>query len=113
MRAIKIDVENRSVYEIDLKEGLQPIYDAIGNNCRMFEAPIRFNNNDALFCDEEIALRPDDIVGGFSIMGNDFGQPILNNAIIIGGDEYGESCDAQSPLEYLQERVRFYRRRIS
>jgi hypothetical protein len=111
MRAIKIDVESRSIYEIELEKGLQPIYDAIGNNCTMFEAPIRFLNGDALFCDEEINFRPDDVKGGFSIEGHLFGQPILNNAIIIGSDEEGESCDSDSTIEYLSERVRFYRKR--
>jgi len=109
MRAIKIDVESRSIYEIELKKGLQPIYDAIGNNCTMFEAPVRFLNGDALFCDEEIRFRPDDVKGGFCIIGYQNDQHIINNGIIIGSDSEGESCDSDSTLEYLQERVKFYR----
>jgi hypothetical protein len=111
MRAIKIDVESKSIYEIELKKGLQPIYDVIGNNCTMFEAPIRFLNGDALFCDEEITFRPEDVKGGFSIIGHMNDQPILNNAIIIGSNEEGDSCDSDSTIEYLSERVRFYSRK--
>lgn len=107
MRAIKIDVESKSVYEIEIQDGLQNIYDAIGNNCSLIEAPIRFNESDALLCDEEITFRLDDMKGAFIIEDHLLISPIINNAIIMGCDEEGESADCIISLEYIQERTHF------
>jgi hypothetical protein len=108
MRAIKIDVEKAMVYEIDLAKGLKPMYDAIGNGCSLIEAPARFPDGDALFCDEEITFRPSDMKGAFSLSFWDLRDPIINNAIIVGGDEEGESKDAVMDIQDIIKSITFY-----
>ena len=109
MRAIKIDAKTCTIYEVEVAKGLQPIYDAIGNNCSMFECPIRFENGDAIFVDEEITFRQDDVVGAWTMQGYDFGNPILNNGLVCGSDYEGERVDAQTLIEEIRSKVRFYR----
>jgi len=109
MRAIKIDARTCTIYEVEVAKGLQPIYDAIGNNCSMFECPIRFENGDAIFVDEEITFRQDDIVGAWTMQGYDFGSPIYNNGLVCGSDYEGERVDAQTTIEEIRSKVRFYR----
>jgi len=36
-KAIKIDVALQQVYEVEIADGLQAIYDAIGNGCSLME----------------------------------------------------------------------------
>ena len=103
MRAIKIDVEKQEVYYIEIEKGLQPMYDAIGNGCDLIEAPLRFPKNDALFCDEEINFRQGDVKGGFLI--KKMGYPITNNAIIVGADSYGESCDVKMTIQEAERLI--------
>lgn len=109
MRAIKIDAQKGQVYEVEVAEGLQPIYDAIGNNCSMFQVPIAFDNGDGVFVDEEITFRQDDIVGAWEMDGFDFGRPILNNGLVCGSDMEGERIDAQSELDEIKSKIRFYK----
>lgn len=111
MKAIKIDARTCTIYEVEVAEGLQPIYDAIGNNCSMFECPIRFENGDAIFVDEEITYRQDDMVGAWTMEGYDFGSPIINNGLVCGSDYEGERVDVQTKIEDIRSKVRFYRLR--
>lgn len=103
MKAIKIDVEKRDIYQIELEEGLQPIYDAIGNGCECFSVPLTMFG-DGFFCDEEILFRPDDVKGAFNVDG--FGQ-LINNCIIIGSDEEGNDKDCVLEVEDVKKIVRF------
>lgn len=106
MRAIKIDVQKRDVYEIEMKGGdFRELYGVIGNNCTCFCAPIRFDNDDTMFSDDEILLRPNDIVGGFIMP--DWSYPIYNNAVIIGADDEGESVSAKSDINELKNQITF------
>lgn len=109
MKAIKIDAEKGQVYEVEVAKGLQPIYDAIGNNCSLIECPIAFENGDGIFVDEEITYRVDDIVGAWSMEGYDFGRPILNNGLICGSDQEGERVDCESDLEEIRSKVKFFK----
>jgi hypothetical protein len=95
-KAIKIDVENQSIYAVELSDDYKDIYTKIGNGCTTFAVPITFENQDSIFCDDEVLLRPDDIKGGFILKG--WNYPIIGNAIILGCDEEGESIDAKTSM---------------
>lgn len=95
-KAIKIDVETKSIYQVELSDDYNDIYNKIGNGCTTFAVPITFDNQDSIFCDDEILLRPDNIKGGFIFKGWNF--PIIGNAIILGCDEEGESVDAKTEM---------------
>lgn len=100
MRAIKIDVVKKQVYEIEISKGLNPIYEAIG--CDIFCCPVTWDNQDTIYADDE-ALLKEDAEGCFSFP--DFNYPIVGNALILGTDDMGESVDAKSSVEELQEKI--------
>ncbi len=111
MKAVLINVERQDILEIDLQEGLQNIYKAIGNNCDNIEAPIVFDSKthfgNALYCDGEIRFREDDIKGGFTL--ENWAYPILNNALIVGTNEHGEDIDHDCDIEDLKAQVVWYK----
>ena len=104
-RAIKIDVEQKKIYEIQIGD-FKTIYPAIGNGCDTFTVPIECDNGDSLYCDDEGCLQPE-IKGGFIMTGFRHDAMIVGNAIILGTDEEGESVDAVSTVEELAQSVIF------
>ena len=104
MKVIKIDVVNRRVERIDIKKGLEPLYEAIGNDCSLVEVPVVFPNDDAMFVDEEGYLKEQ--VGGFSMP--DWRHPLTGNALIIGTGDEGVSVNAKSNLDDIRSQVTFY-----
>ena len=115
VRAIKIDVVKMQVYEIYLdSDDLQTYYDAIGNGCSIFEAPIKMRpfyeewegGEDAFFVDGEIMLRIHDVKGGFALPG--FTRPLVNNGLIVGADKNGETINHRQSLEVIQNNIQFF-----
>ena len=100
MRAIKIDVVKKQVYEIEISKGLNPIYESIG--CDIFCCPVTWDNQDTIYADDE-ALLKEDVEGCFSFP--DFNYPIVGNAIILGSDDEGESVDAKTKVSELMEKI--------
>jgi len=103
MKAIKINVEKKRLeyVELDLSNNnYADIYKHIGNGCSHFECPIEFKNQDTIYTDEEICLRENDIKGGFMMENLDY--PILNNGIILGTNQKGNSIDCASKIEDLE-----------
>jgi hypothetical protein len=103
MKAIKIDVRTKKVYEIELEEGLQAIYDNL--NCNTFSCPIQYENDDCMYCDDEALLFPELIEGAFIYP--DWSYPIVSNALIIGTDEDGNSVDCKSTIEEISKGIKF------
>lgn len=104
-KALKIDVVNRTVTEIQVG-GIKSWYEAIGNGCSLVQLPVQFENDDQMFCDEEICLRPVDIKGAFML--NGWRTCIVNNALILGSDDEGESVDAKTPIEDILGQIRWF-----
>ena len=102
MKAIKIDVEKQSVYEITLGDDYKEIYPHIGNGCGLFSIPVTFENGDSLYADDEGLLHPE-MIGGF-LMPN-WITPIVGNAIILGADDEGESIDYKSNIEHISNQI--------
>ena len=99
-KAIKINVETRQIESVTIGSS-KDIYEQIG--CELFEVPLVFDNEDALYCDEEALLR-NNIKGGFMMPG--WVRPIIGNAIILGSKKNGNSCDCKSGISDLK--VKFY-----
>lgn len=105
MKAIKIDVLQKEIYEIRINHGLDAIYEAIGNQCSLFCCPFVLPNRDTFYLDDEaLCFGLDYIKGGFSVMGNTY----VNNAIILGTDEEGESIDVKTTVEDLKKIISFH-----
>jgi len=104
-KAIKINVEKQALELITIEDGLQPIYDAIGNGCSCFCCPVSFMNEDTIYADDEILLDVDKIKGGFIMEG--WSVPLCGNAIILGTDTEGDSVDVKSDFELLKKQIHF------
>lgn len=101
-KAIKIDVEKQSVYEIEIGDDFREIYPHIGNGCSLFTVPVQFENGDSLYADDE-GLLHQEMIGGF-IMEN-WRCPIVGNAIILGTDDEGDSIDYKSNIPDIEKRI--------
>ena len=102
MKAIKIDVRNKTVSIIDLKKGFRNTQKEL--ECELFTC-IGLPKNDALYIDDEGLLKEEPI-GAFMI--GSYPQPLSGHGLIIGTDEEtGESQDCQSTLEEIKKSVRF------
>ena len=105
MKALKIDVANRQVVEIEMDGSLECIYKHIGNGCELFSCPVEFENNDALYTDDEGLLQPE-MLGGF--MFREWRYMLVGNALIQGTDSEGDSVDCLStPVEIMKRIIWF------
>jgi len=116
-KVIKIDVVNKSVYEVEIGSGIQSIYDGLGLNCTMFEIPTQVKSpkgiSDDVFVDEEGLIHGvNHIQGGFVIieegpfMRNK--GPFVNNGLVMGHDKEGNSTSHHQDLEDLKSKIVFY-----
>ena len=104
-KAILINVETKQLTQIIIDKDISSISEAIGNGCELFCVPVDYENGDALYADDESLLRLDDIKGGFIFPNWNF--PIINNAIILGTDDEGDSIDCKSTIEEIQKDITF------
>ena len=83
MRAVKIDPDNRTVTDIDLKKNpnntLDELYSIIG--CDLVEL-VKIDADMVMVCDEEGKCKT--VRGAFTFIGS--GMIIAGTAIILGGD---------------------------
>lgn len=118
-KAIKIDVALQQVYEVEIQDGLQAIYDAIGNGCSLMErAGCIPNENpkslgDDLYVDEEGYVKGEDyILGGFQLdLPNCSKEVLANNGLILGANLEGESCNCDIDVEEIRKNVKFFVKR--
>lgn len=104
MRAIKIDVKHRTIYDITLDGSLESIYKHL--ECSLFECPVRFPNGDVLYVDEEGLYN--ETIGAFAIPDLSAQPFFLGHGLIIGDDGEGESVSAISRIEDLKPLIRVY-----
>jgi hypothetical protein len=112
MKAIKIDVEKDQVLEIDIEGDLFSWYKEIGSN--HIENVYRFPNGDMLLVEEEYIgyKKLSEVNGAFKFRPMGPQQILFGNALVIGVDEDGESVDAQSSLQLIEDNVIFINKRI-
>jgi hypothetical protein len=101
-RCILIDVENKSITEIYLEEGLQPIYDAL--KCDYFESVMIDGTND-LYVDEEGLFKVEENTKFFQY---GTGQYLVGNGLVTAHNDEGETIDTSLSVDYVKERVRFF-----
>jgi hypothetical protein len=105
MIAIKIDVEKKDIYEVELEEGLDPIY--LELQCDTFACPVTIFNRDTLFVDDDALLKKlETLKGGF--FWTQFPvQGIFGSALIIGDDHEGNSVSAKSHIDTIKGQITF------
>jgi hypothetical protein len=115
VKAIKIDVASQTIYEVEVaQQGLQGVYDAIGNGCELVEIAMNFapprnqRFGDSMWVDEEALFKGDNIVGGF-VVGNT-PHTFCNNALILGNVDNGDGQEKTNytlPIELLKQNIKF------
>jgi hypothetical protein len=99
MKAILINPELKQVSQIEIGSDYREIYAAI--ECNIFSAPVTFENEDTLYCDDEGLFKRQK---GGTLM-KDWNYPILGKMIIIGSDDEGESVDCKSTVEEIESLI--------
>ena len=108
MRAIKIDVAQQKIYEVDMLEGLDAMYEQ--TECENLTLPYVYYNEDGLYVDDEALLKDvKDIPGAFAIQGFPH-QAFIGHGLIQGADHFGEPCDAKSKLQEIIDTTVFLTR---
>ena len=100
-KALKINVEAKTITEILIDDSIGSITREIGNGCQYFCCPYEFPNADCIYADDESLTRESDIRGGFMIS-DTWVYPIVGNAIILGTDEEGDSIDCKTKVTDLE-----------
>lgn len=101
MRAILIDPFAREVREVQIGEGLQPIYDQIKADCFTV---VGLGLGEGLFLDDEGLFRSKQEY--FALGGT--GTPVLaGRGLILGSDSEGESVDSRLDVERVRALVRW------
>lgn len=102
-KGIFIDVENRQVSEVEIQDGLQPIYDKVG--CELFEI-VEYDYFNDVYVDEEGLLKLTPESKFFTIEG--YPTPLVGNGLIMGVDkDSGESVDTNLSVEEVSKRISF------
>jgi len=104
MKALKIDVTTKKVYEIEIVDWTD-IAPSIGNGCTTFCAPYEFENMDTLYSDDE-GLLHNVMIGGFKIPS--WNVPLVGNAIILGSDDEGDSQDYKSSIDKITSLISWF-----
>ena len=103
-KCILIDVENETIEEVIIGEGIQPIYDVL--KCELFEC-VYIDDVNSIYVDEEGLLKLTMDTKFFSIEGGY--QPYAGNGLIMGTDfNTGESIDTTLTLEEVKSKVKFH-----
>lgn len=130
IKAIKIDVDTQSIYEIEIDRNLNGYYNAIGNDCRLIEVGARFPHSnptlqykDVMYVDEEALLKWDSMheqnkIGYFKLAippsyipsknrHSDMSiiHKFIGSAIIVGTDNDGETISHNQNLRKVYDRV--------
>lgn len=106
MRALLIDVVAQKIRVYEISANYKDIYAAIGNGCSCFTAPVRFENSDFLFVDDEALLHSDDPQGAFQMHG--WRIPIVGNGLILGSNQDGETIDCITNPEDIIDQIIWY-----
>lgn len=108
MKAIRIDVTNKTVEMVDIGTELQDLYDAL--KCEVVTAvfPQDPTLRVELYVDEESLIKDfHDIPGAFAPNFYTV-QPLFGHGLIVSHDsETGELCDVKMTVEEAVEQIRF------
>lgn len=106
IKAIKIDVVNKTVYQIKIKNTLQGLYDGTGAD--LVEIVRLLKNGDDIYIDEEGRLKEKQL-GAFIFDAGTTEEtfPLVGHGLIVGHDEEGDCINAKSTVEEIKKRVSF------
>lgn len=100
MKAILIKTEDHLIEEVDIAEGLQPMYDAIGCDC---VTTLQLDDKNTAWLDDEGLLKRNSLFAY-----KDYPNPLAGNCLILGSDwETGDSVDTTKTVDEIKAAIRF------
>lgn len=108
-KAIKIDAENKQITEIEVTDGLQSYYDAIG--CDLITTATYIGNDCVYVDDEGLLKQPTDDEGnrisvkGFEI--NGYPQKLAGSGVVVGTTPGGDSTTPNLTVDVVKRLVTF------
>jgi hypothetical protein len=103
MKAILIDVEKREVREVEIGDGIDPIYEQL--KCDCFTC-VDIDDRNTVYVDDEGLLKVNRNSVFFQY--DDGEIPLVGNGLILGTDyETGESIDTNLNVEDVRKTVKF------
>ncbi len=104
MRGILISPYYNRVIEVYVGDDIVEIYKALSHGrhkVTCFSCPPVIEEPNAMFLDEEALFKK----GVKSFIWEGWPDPLFGNALILGVDEQGGSCDAKISLEFVHDKV--------
>lgn len=102
MKAIKIDVEQKKVYEIEIDGNNKSMYEALKCSCVSHISIIR--RKEFLWIDDDGLLK-DNPLGAFELVG--YPQLLSGNGLILGIDIGGNNISTAFDAETIKSLVKF------
>lgn len=101
MKAIKIDVVNQKVEQVNIGNDLDDIYQQIANGCSTFTCIYPLESSDVIYTDDEALLK--NIQGGFML--HSMIYPIVGNGLVLGTNIEGESVNSEVSVDFLEKNI--------
>lgn len=103
IKAIRIDSANRRFHEVELDQSdTDAICGFVG--CSMFDV-VRVENRDVIFVDDEGLLTANEDTHFFTV--GKYDGILVGNGLVVGTDDEGESVDAETTIEWLENNISF------
>lgn len=102
MKAYLINPKEQTITEVDYNGDFQSIYPLLGPKVTTFDV-VPLLGGDGLYVDDEGLWKEEQIP--FSIIRNGFLIEIVNNALLLGCDEEGETVAPTMSIEQLKTLV--------
>lgn len=104
IKAIKIDVERKMLYEVHLEPSLDAIKGQL--DCHLIDViRLNFKDRSVIYIDDE-GLYVQEPIGYFSVKGA-YGK-FAGHGLVVGTDSEGNDLDTKISIEELTERIRFH-----
>lgn len=103
MKSILINPFDRTIKVVDYDGKLKDMYKLIGCDC--VDAPIRFENDDTMFVDDDGLYDSDNSKGSIIMKG--WNYPIVGKVLVCGCNEEGESVDVKTPIEFFEREIKW------
>ena len=101
-KGILIDVQNRTITEVEIGDGIQPIYELV--KCDTFTC-VDITETETVYVDDNGLLTLTENSMFFELKG--YPQPLCGNGLILGVDEEGESVNTKLTIDEVKKLVKF------
>ena len=101
MKAIKIDIVNQKVEQVNIGNELEDIYEQIDNGCSTFTCVYGLDTADVIYADDEALFK--EVQGGFML--HSMKYPIVGNGLVLGTNLEGESVNPEVSVDFIEKNI--------